>query len=1107
MKKIIITLIIVLANIGKFYAQQQPSDNHTYVPNIVPPSPIAYALGNYGNVPVGLFTGTLTFSLPLFTYKTENIEIPINMFHGSNGIKIDEISGNIGLGWNLNFGGVISRMVRDKPDDTSQKLQIPSNAFSPNNTPAFKNFIFNVGNMSPGIDSEADIYSFNFNGVSGKFFYDRDNQIHLVEQKALKIEKSDVGFVIIQSNGDKYYFNDQESTNFKTLGVGQQLPNIYTTAWYLTKIVSLKGDEVYFTYESMYLGYTTSKSQTYTLSLPHEKCEGAPIPITQGSFSSIAESQMNITGKRIKTISSNNPINGNVNFYYLDASASSIDYGAQNTIQNIIFTDKNGYTIESATFNYFSTTNKRNFLNGITFKDPQKSYEFEYETPNLFPVRLSYSRDYWGYYNGKSNNILVPSVSDENLQNYYNGANQESDPTFTKIGMLRKITYPTKGYTELEYEGNTYWGEKTLYPPITNKQWNVLNPTVGIVQQQFTFTAASDHKITITGSCEYYNPQNPDPAGGPSHTPSGVISLISNDDYAKFYSIGEGTGAFYEGLYSNFTSPILKTIYLDVKAGKTYTFNLSAKRSTSSTYTMQYFNSVPTIFNTNLNTGGVRIKSTRDYDSSSLPNYTRYYYGPMNDRNHSSGDKGVNPVFVDSYNSIEICHGDGMLCVTVSRPYIKVASNSLLPLFDTDKNTSTFYRYVTISHGGDNFERGGETKEFIIHRDYAGSNIWGGNILTTPYTNHGWNNGLELSSKILRKNLNGSLEIIQSKENNYVINNTNTFELKNFTHRRNDIINCTSATPYYCTQYDTSNPNHDCYGKTVGYEILTPYTDNLDVSEYRTISYWQYLKSQTTTDYFNGTPSLTHTDYFYNNPLNYQLSKQKVTSPDAMINEVNYSYAHEKGNQLMINKNMTGIPIETTTTQTIDGTTKTLAKTETLYPISQSQADTKTSGLVLPYEVKSTDFFGTNSTELTYDQYDSKGNLLQYTTKDGITTSIIWGYNTTQPIAKITGATYAQVSSLASAIIAASDTDAAAAVNNDETSLLNALDNFRKASALSAYQITTYTYDPLIGVRSITPPSGIREVYLYDTANRLKEIRENNATGKILKEFKYNYKH
>ncbi|REC69944.1 hypothetical protein DRF60_20945, partial [Chryseobacterium elymi] len=73
-----------------------------------------------------------------------------------------------------------------------------------------------------------------------------------------------------------------------------------------------------------------------------------------------------------------------------------------------------------------------------------------------------------------------------------------------------------------------------------------------------------------------------------------------------------------------------------------------------------------------------------------------------------------------------------------------------------------------------------------------------------------------------------------------------------------------------------------------------------------------------------------------------------------------------------------------------------------------------------------------------------------------------------------------------------------------EQSLISALDLFRNNSALSTYQITTYTYDPLIGVRSITPPSGIRELYKYDTANRLEKVIDIN--GKVLKEYKYNYK-
>ena len=144
--------------------------------------------------------------------------------------------------------------------------------------------------------------------------------------------------------------------------------------------------------------------------------------------------------------------------------------------------------------------------------------------------------------------------------------------------------------------------------------------------------------------------------------------------------------------------------------------------------------------------------------------------------------------------------------------------------------------------------------------------------------------------------------------------------------------------------------------------------------------------------------------------------------------------------------------------------------------------------------------------QVTYDQYDSKGNLLQYTIKSDVPTAIIWGYNQTQPIAKIEGATYAQVSGLAAAIISASNDDANDAVvgNPKEQDLLIALDAFRTNSALSGYQITTYSYDPLIGVRSITPPSGIREVYIYDTANRLKEVKDIN--GNILKEYQYHYK-
>ncbi|MGO4710102.1 hypothetical protein AB4Y90_13485, partial [Chryseobacterium sp. 2TAF14] len=225
--------------------------------------------------------------------------------------------------------------------------------------------------------------------------------------------------------------------------------------------------------------------------------------------------------------------------------------------------------------------------------------------------------------------------------------------------------------------------------------------------------------------------------------------------------------------------------------------------------------------------------------------------------------------------------------------------------------------------------------------------------------------------------------------------------------------------------------------------------------------------------------------------------KNVTVHSDSQVTETTYNYAHEKGNTKLINANMIGIPLETTVIkkQNSNDVGKIVSKTETkydnianLFPSSVLSQDLQTS---------------TMSTELTYDQYDSKGNLLQYTTKDGIVTSVIWGYNSTQPIAKITGIPYSVASGLAAAIIAASDDDALNPVN--EGTLIAALDAFRKQSALQNAQVSTYTYDPLIGVTSITPPSGIREIYKYDSANRLENIKDIN--GKLLKEFKYNYKH
>ncbi|WP_223607294.1 hypothetical protein [Chryseobacterium sp. OSA05B] len=263
------------------------------------------------------------------------------------------------------------------------------------------------------------------------------------------------------------------------------------------------------------------------------------------------------------------------------------------------------------------------------------------------------------------------------------------------------------------------------------------------------------------------------------------------------------------------------------------------------------------------------------------------------------------------------------------------------------------------------------------------------------------------------------------------------------------------------------------------------------------------IKKKVVTDFLNNVQVKITTDYFYDSIKHLNRTKENSTTSDNTEISQNYSYAQDVNNSLMGSRNMTGIPVITEMKEN----NKIIGKTETIYPASIPTP--QAGNLMLPLSQKTFDLqtFNNIATEVTYDKYDSKGNLQQYTTKDGISTTIIWGYNQTQPIAKIVGAKLSDIQqSMIDSIVTASDTDAQAAPNNDETSFLSVLNSFKTHSALSTYQISIYTYDPLIGVRSITSPSGIREVYIYDTANRLKEIRENNQTGKLLKEFKYNYK-
>src|SRR5690348_13223609 len=69
---------------------------------------------------VNLQTGSATFGLPIFDWKDNVSRLYATVglsYNSGNGLKANDVASNVGQGWNLIAGGVITRMQVGEPDD------------------------------------------------------------------------------------------------------------------------------------------------------------------------------------------------------------------------------------------------------------------------------------------------------------------------------------------------------------------------------------------------------------------------------------------------------------------------------------------------------------------------------------------------------------------------------------------------------------------------------------------------------------------------------------------------------------------------------------------------------------------------------------------------------------------------------------------------------------------------------------------------------------------------------------------------------------------------------------------------------------------------------
>lgn len=1177
MKKIIVSIVSIFS-LAYSFAQE--------LPRIITPPPTAFELTKQGSLPIGLNTGTPSVNIPIDNYSTPNINVPINLSYSSNGIKVNQLTSNVGLGWSLNIGGVISRVVRGKEDESHRlshpikeinRLDVseienlvsqPTNAEEIDVDPDIVKFLYEGGNYD-SVDTESDLFSYSFMGMSGKIVFDNIGNIRTIPHSNLRIvynldlDSKGSGFLITAPNGVRYYFSNKEilySRSNSNIGPVSPPEQGYTSSWYLTKVEHPKGDFVNFIYdeENIEERYVSNISQS--LELPNNyPWVDYRFPNTSGIVTTSTDSR--VLRKRLVEINGSSEGRMIIDHLVLHPDPSIFNYRLISKIKKV---DKEDKVINEVVLDYISTDNHKFFLNNVQFPEPKNRYSFEYNDMNSYPKRFSNSQDFWGYYNGENNMTILPDL--EKVYPVFNIhtdnlANRDPNPDYSKIGLLNKVIYPSKGYSELIYESNDYYGSESVY----TSQPDVQVSLEGSVANSVFFRTVdigqdAEFESKINFSATFFSTECEDDG-----IKSNNVSITEARGEVKLYDITNNILVFSGEIignngYNESVNIEPDTEYkLEIINETHFPFGDCVRIDAKLIYSSVEFTKK------NIITGGNRIKYAKDYGhNGEMLNSKRYYYSSMDDLNTSSGDayeKGLGHV------SSRISYISDL--VIRSQPYISLSSSGRFPITNSG-SSNVYYRKVTVSNGGDNFENGGEEHKFNLSKDGPGEVLLGSESVIPNFTNFGWSNGLEKSVKFFKKpdNVQDTKTVVKEITNNYVLDSTIAEVANYYISKKYDFVVGTPVSPTYkckandlegqtyfwqCTTnhshriatsdfgsavfyspdenglgpvtvnnmrcrkpYANSNNvlvhtiNHQCYGKEVDDVVSYPnLIRNLSVVKYKSNSYWYYLNQKIEAQYdVNGeNPIVRTTNYYYDNENHLLPTRTEITNSKGEILQNKTYYAHDLNDQQLIDEHRIAESLKLESYK--DGVL--LSTQETEYASDHNSED-----LYLPKFIKTLKGSSENNVleeRIVYHNYDDKGNPLEVSKKDGTHIVYIWGYNQTQPIAKIENTTYSQVSSYLLSLQTLSDADDDRTTDEvdangtitylgSEGALRAKLQELREA--LPGAQVTSFTYDPLIGVTSITDPRGQTVYYEYDEFNRLEFVKDKD--GNILSENKYNYK-
>ncbi|MDJ1505192.1 hypothetical protein [Xanthocytophaga agilis] len=898
-------------------------------------------------------------------------------------------------------------------------------------------------------------------------------------------------------------------------------------SWQLDKITSISGASIDLTYD-MESDYASLAPLMRT-----ERNSGSFI--TSGDGTTTYSSQLITKERLLKQITF-----GDSKVEFITEDRADIAYVAPFTLsggqyftpkipqrlKQIKISNPSGFTkLFDFGYGYFNEGKSQEFLRlklVSLLESNEKKHQFMYDERMPLPSKNSFDKDHWGYYNGPWDNynkaltqmpvmryqaptsqnyvLLNPSRNGrENFairrpdQGVVDQTSGQKDYPYLKAGILTRVVYPTGGLTNFDYEPNSY--EQT-YMDDDDDSWHLTTLTqtngesavIEIAKPTFA-------KMTLTGSSQapisFYNTSERPvflvPVEGTSGSTIGIGNLTKDcgptppgntDASWQYYcnKINYSTNGYTIQIPAGKYKIVVRDFYSNGSVSSTtdaYLLSLQA------VITYLDFDKSATRIG-----GGLRIKRTSDQADSDVSkaiirnySYTTTVYGNNGPEAKSTGLLMSNVVKycfpVDYTDELNVIY----------RGY-QFYSSTTYPLSSTAQGSTIGYSKVTMSIGA-NGELGSEIYEYKNESDPIRTPSANNRIIFFPDLPNRDDNNMNgfLQQKTVFENRNGILRILQRMESFYL-----------------------SSVVKSVTSY-----------KMIG--TWKTFTTN---------SRWQYQTTKKETSYVydsqgNVKDIVALTNSYSDNPSHYLPTRSETTGSDGkiLVSITTYPEDYPAGTPFidaMKTSFLHALPIETVSYQVnADNTTSILSGQITTYQTACSICKDQTFLLETASPVALANFkfsnravgqlpFGnTTATGFAIDNryqsrisysYDSFANIRQLSKPSDIPLIYLWGYGHQYPVAEIKNATYQQV---LDAIGGQSVVDAIA----QSPTIDDYLDDLAKLRTIPKAMVSTYTYLPLIGVKTVGGVDGKTLTYEYDSLQRLRVIRDQK--GYIVKQYRYHY--